>query len=90
MPTKKRVEAARKKAAAERRKILAKRKAAAKKRAATMAVTCTCRAPKRHPDCQYCGYRWAGEVVCGECHENGIDGKVIRGTERRTCHLHKE
>lgn len=38
---------------------------------------------KTHPDCQYCGVQYVGEVVCGVCHEAGIDGKVIRGTEAR-------
>lgn len=51
---------------------------------------CGCREPKRHADCQYCGSCWAGEVVCGVCHEQGIDGKVIRGTERRRCRKHRE
>lgn len=50
---------------------------------------CTCREPKSHRDCMYCGCGWAGEVVCGQCAEAGIDGKVIRGTERRVCRLHK-
>ena len=50
---------------------------------------CGCRKPKRHPDCMYCGCGYWGEVVCGVCHEAGIDGKVIRGTERRVCKAHK-
>jgi hypothetical protein len=50
---------------------------------------CLCREPKRDPYCQYCGHLYAGELVCGVCHEAGIDGKVIKGTERRICKLHK-
>lgn len=50
---------------------------------------CTCREPKRHRACQYCGSGYWGEVVCGVCHEAGIDGHVIRGTERRVCKSHK-
>jgi len=50
---------------------------------------CTCRAPKRHRDCMYCGSGYIGEYVCGVCHQVGIDGKVIRGTERRICAKHK-
>ena len=51
---------------------------------------CGCREPKRHRDCMYCGVGYWGEVVCGVCKEAGIDGKVIRGTERRTCQNHKQ
>lgn len=51
---------------------------------------CGCRSPKSHRDCMYCGNGWAGEVVCGVCKEQGIDGKVIRGTERRVCKAHKQ
>jgi len=46
---------------------------------------CRCRPPRRHSDCMYCGSSWGGEFVCGVCHENGIDGQVIRGTSRVTC-----
>ncbi len=51
---------------------------------------CTCRPPKRHNDCQYCGVGWWGEVVCGVCREQGIDGRLIPGTGRRVCKLHKK
>lgn len=52
---------------------------------------CTCRAPKRHRDCAYCGYTaHSNEKVCGACAEAGIDGAgIIRGTERRVCAAHK-
>lgn len=50
---------------------------------------CLCREPKRHRDCMYCGSGYWGEVVCGICKEQGIDGKVIRGTERRVCAKHR-
>jgi hypothetical protein len=43
-------------------------------------VTRKSHAARHHADCQYCGSSWAGEVVCGACHEQGIDGKVIPGT----------
>jgi hypothetical protein len=54
------------------------------------AKKCRCREPKHHPECQYCGVAYVGEIVCGACKEAGIDGKVIRGTERRVCSKHKE
>lgn len=50
---------------------------------------CRCREPKRHRDCLYCGMGGACTHVCGECKEAGVDGPVIRGTERRVCRLHK-
>lgn len=50
---------------------------------------CRCRGPRRHDGCMYCGYYWAGDVVCGVCKEAGIDGKVIRGTSRVVCARHK-
>jgi hypothetical protein len=50
---------------------------------------CRCRKPKRHRDCMYCGSGYIGEYVCGVCREAGIDGRVIRGTERRMCKKHK-
>lgn len=50
---------------------------------------CSCREPKRHADCAYCGTGWADGRVCGLCKEAGVDGPVIRGTERRTCKEHK-
>ena len=50
---------------------------------------CLCRKPTRHPDCMYCGSGYWGEKVCGVCKEQGIDGRVIRGTERRVCRKHK-
>lgn len=47
---------------------------------------CRCRPPKRHHDCMFCGMGgWGGEVICGVCKENGIDGPVIRGTSRFKC-----
>ena len=51
---------------------------------------CRCREPKRHPDCMYCGCGYWGEVVCGVCKEDGIDGKLIRGTGRIVCAKHKK
>ena len=51
---------------------------------------CRCRAPRRHRDCMYCGSGWAGEVICGICKENGIDGKLIPGTGRVCCASHKK
>jgi hypothetical protein len=52
---------------------------------------CLCRLPKRHRDCAYCGYYGGdGWHICGTCRANGVDGPVIRGTERRVCRLHKE
>lgn len=50
---------------------------------------CGCREPKRHVDCAYCGCGGDGIRVCGACREEGIDGPIIRGTERRTCREHK-
>ncbi len=55
----------------------------------TKTSQCACRAAKMHRDCMYCGSSWAGEVVCGVCRLNGVDGRVIRGTEERTCAAHK-
>lgn len=55
----------------------------------TRAKKCGCREPQLHDDCMYCGKYWAGEVVCGVCRENGIDGRLIRGTGRRVCAEHK-
>jgi hypothetical protein len=49
---------------------------------------CGCRAAKTHPDCQYCGAGFWGEVVCGRCHAAGIDGKLIKGTGARRCSRH--
>ena len=54
------------------------------------AKRCNCRSPKRHSDCMYCGIGYWGDIVCGVCKEAGIDGKVIRGTERRICKEHKK
>jgi len=51
---------------------------------------CTCRKPKRHHGCAYCGYHWYGWEICGVCREAGIDGNVIRGTSRVVCRLHKD
>lgn len=52
---------------------------------------CLCREPKKHVDCAYCGcFAYPEERVCGVCHQAGIDGRVIRGTERRVCKLHKK
>lgn len=50
---------------------------------------CTCRTPKRHRDCLYCGNGGPATHVCGVCKEQGIDGPVIRGTERHYCKQHK-
>jgi hypothetical protein len=50
---------------------------------------CGCRKPKTHRDCMYCGSGYIGEYVCGVCREAGIDGAVIRGTERRMCAAHR-
>lgn len=50
---------------------------------------CACRKPKTHKDCAYCGVGGDGIHICGVCKEEGIDGPVIRGTERRTCEAHK-
>lgn len=53
-------------------------------------TVCGCREPKRHRDCSYCGVTsHQPDHVCGVCKEGGIDGKVIRGTGRRTCSNHK-
>jgi hypothetical protein len=55
------------------------------------APRCTCRAPKRHRDCSYCGVTaHMPDYVCGVCKEAGIDGKTIPGTARRTCAMHKK
>jgi hypothetical protein len=51
---------------------------------------CRCRKPTMHPDCLYCGSRGPATHVCGVCKESGVDGPVIRGTERRICQLHKQ
>lgn len=51
---------------------------------------CNCREPKPHKDCAYCGVGYWGPNVCGVCREAGIDGPVIRGTERRVCSRHKD
>jgi hypothetical protein len=51
-------------------------------------VDCGCRKPKRHSDCMYCGSGF-GDSICGVCKEAGIDGRLIRGTGRRTCAQHK-
>ena len=52
---------------------------------------CTCREPKTHRDCTFCGSGVAIPEggVCGICHEAGIDGPVIRGSGRVVCKLHK-
>ena len=50
---------------------------------------CLCRGPKKHEDCCSCGRGWEPNI-CGVCKEAGIDGKVIRGTERRICKKHQE
>ena len=49
---------------------------------------CSCKQPKRHDDCAYCGMGASGKI-CGICKENGIDGPVIRGTSRIICEIHK-
>ncbi len=64
----------------EEKKALAKEKA-----------PCGCVLPKKHRDCAYCGMTSHSDgKVCGVCSENGIDGKVIRGTARRKCDGHQE
>jgi len=63
-----------------------------KPKAATMKTKekkCRCHEPKRHRDCMFCGSGWAGEVICGVCKEEGIDGRLIRGTGRTVCKEHK-
>jgi hypothetical protein len=50
---------------------------------------CRCREPRSHAGCSYCGHQYIGEVVCGICRENGIDGKLIPGTGRVVCKEHK-
>ena len=50
---------------------------------------CRCREPKTHKDCAYCGFGGPCTHICGVCKEDGIDGPVIRGTERVTCKQHK-
>jgi len=50
---------------------------------------CTCREPKTHRDCFYCGNGW-NENVCGVCYDAGIDGRLIRGTGRKVCAKHKK
>lgn len=50
---------------------------------------CRCREPKCSSRCMYCGSMYVGEWVCGQCHEAGIDGKVIPGTARVVCEQHK-
>lgn len=50
---------------------------------------CRCREPKRRRDCMYCGSKFGGEVVCGVCWENGIDGSLIRGAGRIVCAKHR-
>lgn len=52
--------------------------------------SCGCRDAKRHRDCAYCGCGGPCTHICGQCKEGGIDGPVIRGTERRTCKEHKK
>jgi len=49
---------------------------------------CTCRPPKSHADCFYCG-SGMDDHICGECAEAGVDGRVIHGTGRMTCKMHK-
>ena len=53
-----------------------------------MKKKCTCRPPKSHEDCAYCGTN-SSDKICGICKENGIDGPVIKGTERIVCKEHK-
>ena len=56
-------------------------------------MICKCKEPKTHRNCAYCGtqHPWNGdEHVCGVCREDGIDGKLIRGTGRMVCKEHKE
>ena len=53
------------------------------------ATKCKCRESKRHDDCSYCGSGLIPDMICGVCKENGIDGKVIRGTSRVICKIHK-
>jgi hypothetical protein len=68
-----------------------KSKATKKGQARKKIAKCTCREPKTHRDCTYCGVGVALPEggVCGMCHENDIDGPVIRGTKRVVCKLHK-
>jgi len=51
-------------------------------------MKCKCRKPKNHDFCAYCGC-FASNQICGVCKEAGIDGPVIKGTERHICKLHK-
>jgi hypothetical protein len=55
-----------------------------------MSDKCTCRQPKTHSNCMYCGSNFNGEFICGVCSEAGIDGKVIKGTKRVICSKHKK
>jgi hypothetical protein len=48
---------------------------------------CRCRKAKTHRACAYCGV--GTSEICGVCHAAGIDGPVIRGTERVICAEHK-
>jgi hypothetical protein len=53
---------------------------------------CRCRLPRRHRDCSFCGVTtfYGGTHVCGVCRANGIDGKLIPGTGRVVCALHRD
>ena len=51
---------------------------------------CRCREPQPHRDCAYCGCGGPCTHICGLCKEGGIDGHVIRGTNRIVCEIHKK
>lgn len=51
---------------------------------------CRCRPPKSHEDCSYCGSGYEPDYICGMCAAAGIDGKVIRGTGRVICKVHRK
>lgn len=61
----------------------------AKKHGYVKPTKCRCKEPTRHRDCAYCGTGYDAGKVCGRCREDGIDGRVIRGTERKTCEKHR-
>lgn len=52
-------------------------------------MACTCRPPRRDRACAYCGVGYDDGRVCGVCREAGMDGRLLPGTGRRVCRLHK-
>jgi hypothetical protein len=54
-------------------------------------AACRCRPARQHRDCNMCGCTsHRPDYFCGVCLVPGVDGKLIRGTGRYVCPMHRK